>query len=324
MTLILKKMRTKMKLDNVAKILQEKNNIEILTHHYPDGDTLGSAYGLCKALQDMGKNARVILSGKAATKFDYLKNGVKENSFTPEFIMSVDVAAPQLLGDNEESYSNKIQLCIDHHGSNSLGVEDSYIDATAASTCEIIFDLITLMNVEITKEIANCLYTGVSTDTGCFMYTNTTAKTHMIAAKLIECGADFAVINRAMFETKTKQKLALERMVYDTLDYYYDGKLAIIYTTLAMQDKLNLGDDQMEGLASIPRQIDGVKMGITIREKQDNVFKISVRTNGDTDACEFCKKFGGGGHKAASGCAINGTLESVKQQLIDAAKEILQ
>ena len=91
-----------------------------------------------------------------------------------------------------------------------------------------------------------------------------------------------------------------------------------------MQDKLNLGDDQMEGLASIPRQIDGVKMGITIREKQDNVFKISVRTNGDTDACEFCKKFGGGGHKAASGCAINGTLESVKQQLIDAAKEILQ
>ncbi len=122
-------------------------------------------------------------------------------------------------------------------------------------------------------------------------------------AKLIECGADFAVINRAMFETKTKQKLALERMVYDTLDYYYDGKLAIIYTTLAMQDKLNLGDDQMEGLASIPRQIDGVKMGITIREKQDNVFKISVRTNGDTDACEFCKKFGGGGHKAASGCA---------------------
>ena len=171
MTLILKKMRTKMKLDNVAKILQEKNNIEILTHHYPDGDTLGSAYGLCKALQDIGKNARVILSGKAATKFDYLKNGVKENSFTPDFIMSVDVAAPQLLGDNEESYSNKIQLCIDHHGSNSLGVEDSYIDATAASTCEIIFDLITLMNVKITKEIANCLYTGVSTDTGCFMYT---------------------------------------------------------------------------------------------------------------------------------------------------------
>jgi len=85
----------------------------------------------------------------------------------------------------------------------------------------------------------------------------------MIAAKLIECGADFAVINRAMFETKTKQKLALERMVYDTLDYYYDGKLAIIYTTLAMQDKLNLGDDQMEGLASIPRQIDGVKMVVS-------------------------------------------------------------
>lgn len=312
-----------MTLENVAEILLEKNNIEILTHHYPDGDTLGAAYGLCIALQNLGKNARVILSGNAATKFDYLKNGVKEQSFTPDFIMSVDVAAPQLLGDNQEEYSQKIQLCIDHHGSNSLDAKLSYIDSTAAAACEIIYDLLLEMNVKFTKEIANCLYTGVSTDTGCFMYTNTTANTHRIAANLIENGADFAVINRAMFETKTKQKLALERMVYETLDYYYEGKLAIIYTTLAMQEKLNLGDDQMEGLASIPRQIDGVKMGITIREKKDNEFKISVRTNGDTDACAFCQKFGGGGHKAASGCSLNGTLESVKKQLIDEAKEML-
>ena len=90
-----------------------------------------------------------------------------------------------------------------------------------------------------------------------------------------------------------------------------------------MQDKLNLGDDEMEGLASIPRQIEGVKMGITIREKKNRDFKISVRTNGDTDACEFCKRFGGGGHKAASGCSIQGDLITVKQTLIAAAEEIL-
>ncbi len=312
-----------MTLNEVAEILRSKDNIEILTHHYPDGDTLGSAYGLCLALQNMGKNARVILSGKMAEKFNYLKSGVKEQNFTPQFIMSVDVAAKSLLGENREKYENKIELCIDHHGSNTMGVEKSYIDNTAAANAEIIYDLLHIMGAKITKEIAASLYTGISTDTGCFMYTNTTAKTHNIAGQLMDTGIDFGEINRAMFETKTKEKLALERMVYDTLDYYYDGKLAIIYTTLAMQSKLNLGDDQMEGLASIPRQIEGVKMGITIREKKNKEFKISVRTNGDTDACAFCQQFGGGGHKAASGCSINGDLITVKQRLIAAAEGIL-
>lgn len=312
-----------MTLNKVAEILKEKDNFEILTHHYPDGDTLGSAYGLCLALQNMGKNARVILSGNMAKKYEYLKKGVKEQSFTPEFIVSVDVAAKSLLGENEEEYADKIELCIDHHGSNNLGIENSYIDATAAANAEIIYDLLVLMNVEITKDIAACLYTGISTDTGCFMYTNTTARTHNIAGELMKTGIDFGSINRAMFETKTKEKLALERMVYDTLDYYCDGKLAIIYTTLAMQSKLNLGDDQMEGLASIPRQIEGVRMGITIREKKNREFKISVRTNGDTDACAFCQQFGGGGHKAASGCSIDGDLITVKQKLIAAAEKVL-
>lgn len=312
-----------MTLSDVAKILKEKDNVEILTHHYPDGDTLGSAYALCLALQSMGKRARVVLSGKVAKKFNYLIDAVEEMDFAPQFTVSVDVAAKSLLGENEEKYSDKIELCIDHHSSNTLGVKDSYIDSTASAVAEIIYDLLCEMNVEITREIADCLYTGISTDTGCFMYTNTTSKTHIIAGKLIDSGADFSSINRAMFETKTREKLALERMVYDTLDYYYDGKLAIIYTTIAMQSKLNLGDDEMEGLASIPRQIEGVKMGITIREKENREFKISVRTNGDTDACVFCKKFGGGGHKAASGCSIKGDLITVKQSLIAAAKEML-
>lgn len=313
-----------MTLNNVAEILKQKNNIEILTHHYPDGDTLGSAYGLCLGLQQLGKNAKVILSGKVAEKFGFLKNGIKVQDFEQEFVISVDVAAPSLLGVNEENYLSKINLCIDHHGSNNLGVKDSYIDANAGATAEIIYDLLLLMNVEITKEIADCLYTGISTDTGCFMYTNTTTKTHLIAGELMAKGADFGAINRAMFETKTKAKLALERMVYDTLDYYCKGKCAIIYTTLDMQEKLNLGDDEMEGLASIPRQIEGVKIGITMREKVNNQFKISVRTNGDTDACLFCQKFGGGGHKAASGCTIDGDLHTVKERLIKAAEEMLR
>lgn len=320
---MMKKMK-KISLNEVADVLKSKNNIEILTHAYPDGDTLGSAYALCLALQQLGKNARVIISGKAASKFDYLKSGVKEQDFEVETVVSVDVAAMSLLGENAEKYKDRIELCIDHHGSNSMVADAGFVDADAAANAEIIYDLLSVMGVKITTEIADCLYTGISTDTGCFMYTNTTLKTHVIAGKLIELGCNFATINRAMFETKTKEKLALERMVYDTLSYYCNGECAIIYVTIAMREKLNLGDDEMEGLASIPRQIEGVKIGITMREKENNQFKISVRTNGDTDACAFCQQFGGGGHKAASGCTIDGDLHTVKTILINAAGEMLR
>ena len=123
---------------------------------------------------------------------------------------------------------------------------------------------------------------------------------------------------------KTREKLALERWVNDTMQFCADDACAIIYTTLEMCEKLGVGDDEMEGLASIPRQIEGVKMGITMREKEGGVFKISVRTNDGIDASAFCKRFGGGGHPAAAGCAIEGDLETVKQKLIEAAEETLR
>ena len=115
----------------------------------------------------------------------------------------------------------------------------------------------------------------------------------------------------------------MERMVYDTMEFYCGGKCAIIYTTIAMQKALGAGDDEMEGLASIPRQIEGVKMGITMREKEDGTFKVSVRTNDGVNASDFCARFGGGGHAAASGCSIKGDLATAKYMLIKAAEEVL-
>lgn len=313
-----------MKLSDVSAILLKMDNIEILTHHYPDGDTLGSAYALCLGLQSLGKSARVILAGKPADKFNYLLNGVKQQDFKADNIVSVDVAANSMLGENEDKYTGRINLCIDHHISNSVTADERYVDGEAAAAAEIIFALLKEMKVNFTKEIADCLYTGISTDTGCFMYTNTTPETHKIAAELMEIGCDFEQINKAMFETKSRAKLRLERMVYDTLEFFCNGKCAVIYTTLEMQSKLGLGDDETEGLASIPRQIEGVLIGITMREKQGGTFKISVRTNGETDACEFCKRFGGGGHRAASGCAVDGSLDEVRSRLVAAAEEVLK
>lgn len=310
-------------LSTVAEILSTKNNIEILTHHYPDGDTLGSAYALCLMLQSLGKNARVITSGRVARKYDFLKKDVEMQDFKREFVVSVDVAAPSLLGENQQEYENIIDLCIDHHGTNSIVAKESYIDANAAATGEIIYELSKEMGIGLTRQMASCIYTGISTDTGCFRYSNTTACTHLIAAELMAVTPDWHEINTEMFEVKTKEKLDLEKMVYKTLEYTCDGKCALIYTTLEMQEKAGITDDEMEGLASIPRQIEGVLLGITMREKSDGTFKISVRSNKGVGASDFCTRFGGGGHKAAAGCTIEGDLETVKKKLQDAACEML-
>lgn len=309
-----------MTIEKVVDFLKANDNFEILTHNYPDGDCLGSGYGLCLALQQLGKNARVITTA-LPKDFKFLLNGVKEQDFMAECVVSVDVADEKLLGCNQEKYQGKIDLCIDHHKSNRVDAPLKFVDDTSAAACEIIYRILTEMGVTFTKEIANCLYTGISTDTGCFRYTNTTAATLRICADLLEYGCDSGYINKVMFETKSKKRIELEREIYDRMIFCCDDKCAVIYTTLEMTKDLE--DEDTEGISSIPRQIEGIKMGITIREKPDGVYKISVRTNGDIDACQFCKQFGGGGHAAASGCTLNGDLQGVIDTLIEAAERTL-
>ena len=227
-----------MNLYDISVFLREHNNYEILTHNYPDGDTLGSGYALCLALQQLGKNARVI-TAKLPPKFEYLTEGVEEQDFTADYIISTDVAADSLLAPNMEKYLGKIDICIDHHGSNSVTAKEKFVDKYAAANCEIIYKLLMRMGVNFTKQIVNCLYTGISTDTGCFRYTNTTADTFRIAASLVELGCNSAYINKVMFETKSKEKIMLEREVYDTITYCADGKCAIVWVTLDMLKSLN-------------------------------------------------------------------------------------
>ncbi len=311
-----------MNLYEVAGYLKAHDNYDILTHAFPDGDTLGSGFALHLALLQLGKKSRVITTGVSPI-FKYLLKGSEQQKFETQTVVSVDVAADSLLGSNTDDYIGKIDLCIDHHGSNTLTAKEKFVDKYAAANCEILYKLFKRMNVKITEDIANCLYTGISTDTGCFRYTNTTADTLRVAASLIDFGCDTAYINKAMFETKSKGKIKLERAVYDTITYCADGKCAIIYTTLDMVEKLGVGDDEMDGLASIPRQIEGVLMGITMREKKKNSFKISVRTNQSINASEFCYAFGGGGHPAAAGCTIEGDVDTVREKLVRAAEEFL-
>lgn len=312
-----------MLLNEVSKILYNNNNFVLLTHQSPDGDTLGSAYALCRALQMIGKNAKVLCSDIIPQKYDYIYNCVDDCEFEELFIVSVDVADTQLLGDKLSLYKDKIDLCIDHHGSNTNYAKKSFIDSEASATAEIIVDLIKEMNIKIDCKIAECIYTGLSTDTGCFKYANAKPKTYRIAADMIEIGARSSYINKLMFDTKTKERIELEKMVLNTLDFTCNDKCAYIYVTKEMLKNSGASDDDADGLAAIPRKVQGVRVGITIKEKDNNIFKVSLRTDGILSASEICKQFGGGGHSAAAGCVINGNLKSVKSKIFEAVcKEI--
>lgn len=309
-------------ISGAASFLREHDDYMILTHSHPDGDTLGSAFGLCRVLRALGKRANVTCNDVIHHKYDYLL--VDEQQFTPETVVSVDVADPVLLGSNVmREYGEKIQLCIDHHGTNKLSADFSLIDGSAAACAEIIAKTAIELSVEITADIADCLFTGITTDTGCFRYSNVTPQTHMIAAMLIEKGARASEINEIMFETKTVTYAALEKLALETMRFYYGGRCAFITITQKMFEISGSDESECEGIAALPRQVEGVLVGVTLRERKDGTFKASIRTRNGIDASEICTRLGGGGHKNASGCQLEGDFDSATQAILKAVGESL-
>ena len=299
----------KIDLTRAAGLLQEKDNILILTHRNPDGDTLGSGFALLRALKNMGKRARLINADMIPDKFSYLYEGIGEDDFTEDFVVSVDVAERKLLGDFCDEYGERVDLAIDHHESSRLFAKETYCESDSASCCEIIYLLIKAMGTPITKEIADCIYTGMSTDTGCFKYSNVTPRTHEIAARLIEKGADHSRINVRMFETKTMGDFMLQKMCLDTLEVLAGGKVAVIAVTKDMLAQCGVDKSALDAIKPITRQIEGVEIGITVKEESDGKAGISVRTGESYDAAAICAHFGGGGHVRAAGCEIKGSVE---------------
>lgn len=302
-----------------AQRLLDADDILILSHRSPDGDTLGCASALLRGLHSLGKKARFLCSDPVPKKFAYLFVGVEEQVFEPKFIVSVDIADRQLFGKNLENYTDKVDLCLDHHGTNGDFAKERYVDAKASAACEILFQVLKEMQVAISPEMADCLFTGLSTDTGCFRYGNVTPRTHRIAAELMELGARAADINREMFDTKSRTRVAVEKYALQSMTFHFDGKCAVLFMPLSVVKELSAEEGDLDGIAAMPRQIEGVLAGVTIREKEDGMLKVSLRTNQPLNAAEICAEFGGGGHAAAAGCAFTGkTFEEVKALLLQA------
>lgn len=297
--------------------LKAAEDILILCHRNPDGDTLGSGYALLRALRDMGKRVKLRCDDVIPVRFSYLYEDTEEYDFEEKFIVSVDVAERKLLGEAfNESYGDSVDLSLDHHGTNKLFAGKTYCEPDSASACEIIYSVIKALGVEISDKIASCLYTGMSTDTGCFRYSNVTPRTHRIAAELIEKGADHSRINVRMFETKSMSSIMLEKMCMDTLESYAEGKVAVITVTKAMLDSCGADKSMLDAIKPITRQIEGVEIGLTVKQEDNGKTGVSVRTSENYDASLICAHFGGGGHKGAGGCEMSLSPEETKVKVV--------
>lgn len=305
-----------------AVLLRGMDDVLLLTHVRPDGDTVGSAAALCRALRDMDKTAYLLPnSGITPTYESYAAPYWAPEGFAPAHVVSVDIAALNLLPDNAAAYGQHVGLAIDHHGSHGFFAANTCLDADAAACGEIVYDIIRRLTA-VTPDIALPLYVAVSTDTGCFVYTNTTARTHRIAAALLDTGIDVGPVNKVLFRTKSKTRLAMESRMAADMTLYDRDRVVVMTIPLSLCRELHATEADIEELSSLAALVEGTDCGVTLRELRPGVIKISLRTGPRVDASAVCQKLGGGGHRTAAGATVNGTMDEVRDAVLRAYQEV--
>ena len=301
----------------VVELLNSNDDVLILTHKNPDGDTLGCGVALCRVLRAQGKRANVINGDVIPKRYDYLFENLEPQDFEPKFIIAVDVADNKLLGKLDEPYGDKVDLCIDHHGTNIGYAKELYLKADDGAAALTLYEIFMEMGAKITPDIATALYTGLSTDTGCFRYSNASSDSYRVGAELIDLGADNAKINVLMFETKPIEYFNLLSETLSGMRSFLDGKVVVFKVTNEMFARTGATPDQCDAIAAMSRQVEGALCGVTMKEKPQGGFKFSLRTHEPLDAAKICAAFGGGGHMRAAGCdALEGLEEELLQKII--------
>ena len=300
---------TKLSLGEVALKVKSAKNALVLCHRNPDPDTLGSAFGLKHILEHFGASVRVACCDPSSPKFDFITGGCDISApFDIDLydsVIAIDVASGAQLG--EYSYlADKVSLIIDHH--ESCTRFSDYYEDFASACAMIVFDLAKELGIfeVLPAHFYECVYAGISGDTGCFKYSNTTKKALTMASELVDTGIDFAHINYIIFDCKSVGEIAAQCMVYKCVELFENKTLAIALITNEMKEKNGVCDDDIADIISSVRQIEGVKVAVTIKQvsKNDRKYSISSRANCDINVSKICAKIGGGGHPRAAGATL--------------------
>ena len=311
-------MKENLSVSRAAELLMQRDNITLLCHRRPDGDTVGSAFALYYALKTLGKEVRVLCADPLPKLYDYLYPGYKPGRilYEPvEYVVAVDVATAGMLGSLEERYGTMVDLCIDHHPSNSDYAAQTCLWSEAGACAEPVAAIIKAIGLPVSGRIAECIYTGLATDTGGFRYSNTSAGSMRLAAEIMESGVDTALLNTRIFESESKAKVLAEAAMMSALQFYADDRIAVMPVTLAVRAATGVTGEELEDVAGIPRKIEGVLLGITIKEHEDECH-ISLRSKEPVNADEIAEAFGGGGHRLAAGCTIKAPVEEAAGLLV--------
>ena len=307
-----------------AAFLRQHDNYLILTHKRPDGDTIGCAAALCEGLRALGRTAWICPHAEETHLFTpYLEGRLAPEGYVPDTVVSVDIAARSLFTRAGEPWlARGVDLAIDHHPSQEFFARETCLDAGRAACGELMYDILRQLG-PVTADIALPLYVAVSTDCGCFVYGNTSADTHRVAAALMDTGIPAADLNKRHFRTKSFRRLRLESLLTDSMEFHDGGEIAIAAISLEMLARLQATEADAEDIAAFVGQVEGVKTGVTIRELKPGRCKISLRTDPkQLNASAVCALLGGGGHAAASGATVEGDIQQTKEVLMAAIRQV--
>lgn len=316
-------MMKKSTLKEIAGKLKEAETILLYPHVIMDGDTLGSSIALCAALRKIGKKAHILIEDAIPSYLFFLEKDYctyDQNIIeTPDISMSVDCSDIERFVKRKDKFlTGKSSICIDHHRTNNYFAELNYIDEHAGAVGEIVYDLIRIMGIELDVEMAEAIYTAISTDTGNFQYTNTTKTTHLITAELFDAGIDLEKISVEVYQNTRYEKLKILNEVISTIEVFSGGKADIAYVTQEMLAKTGAIMEETEGIIETLRNIRGVEISTFLKETGPDEIKVGLRAKTYGDVAVIAQSFGGGGHRKAAGCTLNTSLQEAKK-LVSAA-----
>lgn len=301
-----------------AEFLRTHDHYLILNHRRPDGDAVGSAAALCRGLRAMGKEAWVWKNPQTSQRLSVYLTGLETEAVPDQAtIVSVDMATENLLPMNGAEFIGKTVLSIDHHMSNEGYAAMTNVQPACAACGELLLDILSQLG-PVDQTMAEALYLAISTDTGCFQYSNVTGNTLRAAAALKDLGADTFPINKIMFGTNTIARLRLESALTESIEFYAGGKVGLCVMTNAMLDAIGASADDTDDISGFARNIEGVEIGVMIQELREGGAKISLRTDEAHNASDICGQLGGGGHKAAAGATVPGGVSEAKERILEA------
>lgn len=311
-------------LQEIAKRINRANDIALYCHTKPDGDALGSMLALYVALKNKGKNVVAYCDSTVPEKYQCLYKS-EEITFPQkrvhELAIGIDSSSIDRLGQCMKSFlSAKAQIAIDHHKSFERFASLCYVDGNASACAEIVFELLKGMKA-IDENVAKLLFCGIVTDSGCFSYSNVTKRTHEIACELLKYDFDASGTIYDVYRSISLDKFNLKRRALANVKFFENNQIAVMRFMADDFSATNTTCDDTEGIVSELIDVDRVKVAYALSQVGERNFKMSIRTKDHVDACDIAMTFGGGGHKNAAGCRVNGYLEDIEEKLVKLAKD---